>query len=82
MASSGEVLIKANTADEEKRVARRSQHGPARDAAGSERHPANFGGRADYSRTVNMLCSDRYTDIGEGATDQSTWLDITVRPNR
>jgi len=28
-----------------------------------------------------MLCSDRYTDIGEGATYQSTWLDITVWPN-
>lgn len=26
--------------------------------------------------TVNILCSDRYTDIGEGATYQSTWLDI------
>ena len=28
------------------------------------------------SGTVNMLCSDRYTDFGEGATYQSTWLDI------
>ena len=28
------------------------------------------------SGTVNMLCSDRYTDIGEGATYQSTWLDV------
>ena len=28
------------------------------------------------SGTVNMLCSDRYTDMGEGATYQSTWLDI------
>jgi anaerobic selenocysteine-containing dehydrogenase len=26
--------------------------------------------------TVNMLCSDRYTDIGEGATYQSTFLDV------
>ena len=26
--------------------------------------------------TVNMLCSDRYTDMGEGATYQSTWLDV------
>ena len=25
--------------------------------------------------TINMLCSDRYTDIGEGATYQSTWLE-------
>ena len=28
------------------------------------------------SGTVNMLCSDRYTDIGEGATYHSTWLDV------
>jgi anaerobic selenocysteine-containing dehydrogenase len=26
--------------------------------------------------TVNMLCSDRYTDLGEGATYQSTFLDL------
>ncbi len=26
--------------------------------------------------TINMLCSDRYTDIGEGATYQSTYLEI------
>jgi anaerobic selenocysteine-containing dehydrogenase len=26
--------------------------------------------------TVNMLCSDRYTDMGDGATYQSTWLDV------
>jgi anaerobic selenocysteine-containing dehydrogenase len=30
------------------------------------------------SGTVNMLCSDRYTDLGEGATYQSTWLDIAA----
>jgi hypothetical protein len=23
-----------------------------------------------------MLCSDRYTDMGEGATYQSTWLEV------
>ncbi len=28
------------------------------------------------SGTVNMLCSDAYTDMGEGATYQSTWLDV------
>jgi anaerobic selenocysteine-containing dehydrogenase len=28
------------------------------------------------SGTVNMLCSDRYTDMGEGATYQSTWLEV------
>lgn len=26
--------------------------------------------------TVNMLCSDRYTDFGDGATYQSTFLDV------
>jgi anaerobic selenocysteine-containing dehydrogenase len=33
------------------------------------------------SGTVNMLCSDRYTDIGDGATYQSTWLDIAAWQN-
>jgi anaerobic selenocysteine-containing dehydrogenase len=28
--------------------------------------------------TVNMLVSDRYTDLGDGATYQSTFLDITA----
>jgi len=28
------------------------------------------------SGTINMLCSDRYTDMGEGATYQSTYLDV------
>jgi predicted molibdopterin-dependent oxidoreductase YjgC len=27
--------------------------------------------------TINILCSDRYTDIGEGHY-QSTWLDVAV----
>jgi anaerobic selenocysteine-containing dehydrogenase len=30
------------------------------------------------SGTVNMLCSDRYTDLGDGATYQSTFLDIAA----
>jgi anaerobic selenocysteine-containing dehydrogenase len=30
------------------------------------------------SGTVNMLCADGYTDMGEGATYQSTWLDVTA----
>lgn len=30
--------------------------------------------------TVNMLVSDRYTDIGEGATYQSTFLDVAAWP--
>jgi len=30
------------------------------------------------SGTVNMLCSDRYTDMGDGATYQSTWLDVAA----
>jgi anaerobic selenocysteine-containing dehydrogenase len=28
--------------------------------------------------TVNLLCSDRYTDIGEGAVYQSTWLEVAA----
>jgi hypothetical protein len=31
--------------------------------------------------TINMLCSDRYTDIGEGATYQSNWVDIAIWDN-
>jgi anaerobic selenocysteine-containing dehydrogenase len=30
------------------------------------------------SGTVNMLCSDRYTDLGDGATYQSTWLEVAA----
>jgi anaerobic selenocysteine-containing dehydrogenase len=30
------------------------------------------------SGTVNMLCSDRYTDMGDGATYQSTWLEVAA----
>jgi anaerobic selenocysteine-containing dehydrogenase len=30
----------------------------------------------DDAGTINMLCSDRFTDIGEGATYQSTWLEV------
>ena len=25
---------------------------------------------------LNRLCADRYTDVGDGATYQSTWLDV------
>ena len=32
------------------------------------------------SGTVNMLCSGRYTDMGEGATYQSTFLDVGPWP--
>jgi len=32
------------------------------------------------SGTINMLCSDRYTDLGEGATYQSTFLDVGPWP--
>jgi anaerobic selenocysteine-containing dehydrogenase len=38
--------------------------------------PGNRRDDETLSGTINMLCSDRYTDIGEGATYQSTWLDI------
>lgn len=30
------------------------------------------------SGTINLLCSDRYTDLGDGATYQSTFLDIAA----
>jgi anaerobic selenocysteine-containing dehydrogenase len=30
--------------------------------------------------TINLLCSDRFTDLGEGATYQSTFLDIEAWP--
>jgi hypothetical protein len=32
---------------------------------------------------LNCLCSDRYSDLGEGATYQSTWLDVRplIRPD-
>lgn len=30
------------------------------------------------SGTINILCSDRYTDMGEGATYQSTFLDVSA----
>jgi hypothetical protein len=39
------------------------------------------GQRADSETVSGMLCSDRFTDIGEGATYQSTWLDITAWPS-
>ena len=28
--------------------------------------------------TINVLCSDRYSDLGEGATYQSTFLDVRL----
>jgi len=36
--------------------------------------------RETVSGTINMLCSDLYTDIGEGSTYQSTWLNVTAWP--
>jgi anaerobic selenocysteine-containing dehydrogenase len=29
-------------------------------------------------RTANILCADSYTDLGAGATYQSTWLEVTA----
>jgi anaerobic selenocysteine-containing dehydrogenase len=34
------------------------------------------------SGTINMLVSDRYTDLGEGATYQSTFLDVEAWPGQ
>jgi len=39
------------------------------------------GQRPDHeavSGTINMLCSDRFSDLGEGATYQSTWLEVST----
>jgi anaerobic selenocysteine-containing dehydrogenase len=37
--------------------------------------------RETVAGTINILCSDRYTDIGEGATYQSNWVDVTAWPS-
>ena len=31
---------------------------------------------AEARGTINLICSDRYTDIGDGATYQSTFLEV------
>src|SRR5262249_42600343 len=36
---------------------------------------------AGESGTINMLCSDRYSDLGEGATYQSTRLQVSAVPD-
>src|SRR5262249_60201897 len=36
---------------------------------------------AGESGTINMLCSDRYSDLGEGATYQSTRLQVSAIPD-
>ena len=38
--------------------------------------PGQRPGSETVDGTVNMLCSDRLTDIGEGACYQSTFLDV------
>ena len=38
--------------------------------------PGQRPGTEAVDGTVNMLCSDRLTDIGEGASYQSTFLDV------
>jgi anaerobic selenocysteine-containing dehydrogenase len=35
---------------------------------------------AAVAGTINMLCSDRYSDLGEGATYQDTRLDVRAAP--
>jgi hypothetical protein len=48
---------------------------------GSARESARPGAAYDgemLSGTINMLCSQRYTDIGEGVTYQSSWLEIAA----
>ncbi len=54
-------------------------------AARFSRGCARRGQRPDdetIAGTINILCSDRHTDIGEGATYQSTWLGIAVWQER
>jgi anaerobic selenocysteine-containing dehydrogenase len=43
--------------------------------------PGQRSDRETVSGTINQLVSDRYTDIGEGATYQSTFLDIEAWPS-
>ncbi|WP_204333456.1 molybdopterin dinucleotide binding domain-containing protein, partial [Proteus mirabilis] len=38
--------------------------------------PGQRPGAETVDGTINMLCSDRLTDIGEGACYQSTFLDV------
>lgn len=38
--------------------------------------PGQRPSRESQHGTVNMLCSDRYTDLGDGATYQSTFLEV------
>ncbi|MFL5251673.1 MAG: molybdopterin-dependent oxidoreductase [Rhodopila sp.] len=40
--------------------------------------PGQRSDEAGEARTVNVLCADSYTDLGAGATYQSTWLDVTA----
>ena len=42
--------------------------------------PGQRPGAEAVDGTVNMLCSDRFTDIGEGACYQSTFLDVDAWP--
>ncbi|MGQ3357365.1 MAG: molybdopterin-containing oxidoreductase family protein [Phreatobacter sp.] len=44
--------------------------------------PGQRPGTEAVDGTVNMLCSDRLTDIGEGASYQSTFLDVEAWDNR
>lgn len=43
--------------------------------------PGQRGARETKGGTVNMLCSERFTDMGEGATYQSTWLEVSAVQN-
>ncbi|HUO62774.1 MAG TPA: molybdopterin-dependent oxidoreductase, partial [Terriglobales bacterium] len=62
----------------------RSRHGAVRltlrvsdeTAPGVAFVPGQRPAAGDGGGTVNMLCSDRYSDMGEGATYQSTRLDV------
>jgi len=40
--------------------------------------PASAPDEEAEAGTVNMLCADHYTDMGAGATYQSTWLEVSA----
>jgi anaerobic selenocysteine-containing dehydrogenase len=62
----GEVILKLKVSDEiQPGVVLVPGQRPSRESPGG---------------TINMLCSDRYTDLGEGATYQSTFLEVGPSP--
>jgi hypothetical protein len=63
------------------RLGRARLHGYRRGSARKSARPGAAYDSEMLSGTINMLCSQRYTDIGEGTTYRSTWLDMSAWPN-